>query len=163
MTEVVVFLTSCAPPSSVSVEEPHLLCLDERYVLSSVLFQGTLRLTNNNDNILTQHICLYFSTNHVDLETLQSMSKALHSFEGSVLMVSHNQGFLAGFCNELWVLGDGKLTVKHSTESSFDEIFSEYKSSILQSADVSMRRQQKAGMAKRASKQTAGRQYGVLM
>jgi hypothetical protein len=32
------------------------------------------------------------STNHVDIETLESMSAALNQYEGSVVMVSHNQG-----------------------------------------------------------------------
>jgi len=32
------------------------------------------------------------STNHVDLETLDSMSEALNAYLGAVLMVSHNQG-----------------------------------------------------------------------
>jgi ABC-type glutathione transport system ATPase component len=104
-----------------------------------------------------------FSTNHVDLETLDSMSKALNAFEGAVLMISHNQGFLAGFCNELWVLDKGKLSIRHSTESSFDEVFSEYRASTLQSGKVFANRLHKADLAKRASKQTTGRQYGVLM
>ena len=50
------------------------------------------------------------STNHIDLETLDSLSQALNAFEGAVLMVSHNQAFLSGFCNELWVLEDGRVS-----------------------------------------------------
>jgi ATPase subunit of ABC transporter with duplicated ATPase domains len=91
------------------------------------------------------------------------MAKALNTFAGAVLMISHNQAFLAEFCNELWVLDKGRLTVKHSTESSFDDIFSEYKASALQTGRVFANRQQKVDLAKRASKQTTGRKYGVLM
>ncbi|GKY97281.1 hypothetical protein MPSEU_000686500 [Mayamaea pseudoterrestris] len=108
-------------------------------------------------------LCLDESTNHVDLETLNSMSKALNAFDGAVLMISHNQGFLAGFCNELWVLDKGQLALKHSTESSFDDLFSEYRASALQSGRVLANRQQKGDLAKRASKQTVGRKYRVLM
>jgi len=68
------------------------------------------------------------STNHVDIETLDSMSRALNDFEGAVLMVSHNQAFLSGFCKELWVLDDGHVTVNHSDTESFDEIFSQVSS-----------------------------------
>jgi ATPase subunit of ABC transporter with duplicated ATPase domains len=99
------------------------------------------------------------STNHVDIETLESMSMALNDYEGSVLMVSHNQAFLSGFCKELWVLDDdGHITVNHSDTESFDEIFFQYRSSILQSGKSSLsdRRRQKAGLAKRAIKQQAG-------
>ena len=103
------------------------------------------------------------STNHVDIETLVSMSKALNAFDGAVLMISHNQGFLAGFCNELWILDKGKIAIKHAAESSFDDLFSEYRASALQSDKVFANRSQKADLAKRASRQTTGRQYGVLM
>ncbi|EED95187.1 ABC transporter family, partial [Thalassiosira pseudonana CCMP1335] len=46
------------------------------------------------------------ATNHIDLETLDSLAEALRAFKGVIVMVSHNQGFLSGFCNELWVLDE---------------------------------------------------------
>jgi len=104
------------------------------------------------------------STNHVDIETLESMSKALNEYEGSVLMVSHNQFFLSGFCTELWVLDDG-VTVNKSDTESFDEIFSQYRSSILQKGGTTLsdRRQLKVNMAKRATKQRAGTQQSTAL
>ena len=35
------------------------------------------------------------SSNHLDLETLDSLAVALNAFQGSIVMVSHNQGFLS--------------------------------------------------------------------
>jgi ATP-binding cassette subfamily F protein 3 len=101
------------------------------------------------------------STNHVDLETLESMSVALNKYEGSVLMVSHNQAFLRGFCQELWVLEDGRITVKHSETATFDEMFAKYRQDILGgkgggTSTLLDQRQQKAVLAKKASAQRAG-------
>jgi ATP-binding cassette subfamily F protein 3 len=103
------------------------------------------------------------STNHVDLETLESMSAALNAFEGAVLMVSHNQAFLSGFCNELWILEDGKVTVNHSDTETFDGIFFSYRNSVLNSGpSLSSYRHQKAKLAKRA-RQTAGTQQNTAL
>jgi ATP-binding cassette, subfamily F, member 3 len=108
------------------------------------------------------------STNHVDIETLDSMSRALHAYEGSVLMVSHNQAFLSGFCNELWVIeDDGRLTVNHSDTDSFDEIFSQYRTAVAAADGQSLvdKRRQKTSLAKKASAQQRNgtRTYTALL
>ena len=97
------------------------------------------------------------STNHCDYETLDSMSKALNEYQGSVLMVSHNQGFLSGFCEELWVLKEGHIAVNHSDTNTFDELFSDYRSAATGSSSEleATRRQQRVHMAKRAEVQRA--------
>jgi ATPase subunit of ABC transporter with duplicated ATPase domains len=105
-----------------------------------------------------QLLLLDESTNHVDLETLDSLSEALNAYQGAVLMVSHNQGFLSGFCKELWVVEDGLLEISHDDTESFDELFSNYRSHILSGSSARVRTQQrqaKAGMARRAAKQSA--------
>jgi len=99
------------------------------------------------------------STNHVDLETLDSLSLALKDYQGAVLMVSHNQAFLSGFCKTLWVLEDGRVDVSHDDTETFDELFSNYRSHLLSSSAASDRRHErrvKTEMAKRATKQVAG-------
>lgn len=99
------------------------------------------------------------STNHVDLETLDSLSAALNDYQGAVLMVSHNQAFLSGFCKELWVLQDGHVAVSHDDTESFDELFSNYRCHLLSSSAASNRRQERrirTDMAKRATKQVTG-------
>jgi ATP-binding cassette subfamily F protein 3 len=102
------------------------------------------------------------STNHVDLETLDSLAEALRVFKGAIVMVSHNQGFLSNFCNELWAVDDktGVVTVSKNDTESFDEMFSQYRSRVLSSGgkgavDRQRERQIKAGMAKQAAKQKA--------
>ena len=104
------------------------------------------------------------STNHVDLDTLDVFSAALNAFEGSVLMVSHNQSFLSGFCKELWILEDGHLTVNYSDTESFDEVFSAFRSASTQTGSLSDKRQAKALLSKKATQQRAGaRQNTALM
>ena len=102
------------------------------------------------------------STNHVDLETLDSLAEALNAFKGAIVMVSHNQGFLSNFCNELWAVDDetAKVSISMNDAQSFDELFSEYRSRVLSSGGIGARdrqreRQQKAGMAKQAARQKA--------
>jgi energy-coupling factor transporter ATP-binding protein EcfA2 len=70
------------------------------------------------------------STNHCDYETLDSMSKGLNDNQGAVVMISHNQGFLSGFCKELWVLENGAITINHSHTDSFDELFAGYRTDL---------------------------------
>jgi ATP-binding cassette subfamily F protein 3 len=103
------------------------------------------------------------STNHVDLETLDSLSVALNTYSGAVIMVSHNQGFLSGFCNTLWVLEDGRLDVLHNDTDTFDALFSQYRSHVMTTksgagatAARSSERKAKADMVKRATRQSTG-------
>jgi ATP-binding cassette, subfamily F, member 3 len=106
------------------------------------------------------------STNHCDITLLETMAMSLHDFKGAVVMVSHNQSFLSGFCNELWVLDDGRIAVTHSDTKSFDDMFSQYRSSISQKgggvnfADI---RRNKGKLAKRATKQRAGIQQDTAL
>jgi ATPase subunit of ABC transporter with duplicated ATPase domains len=93
-------------------------------------------------------------TNHLDIETLDSLASALDQFKGAILIVSHNQGFLCGFCNELWVVENKKVNVKYSDSSSFTDNFSLYKSTAIQNR--SSTRQTKANIAKRATVQRSG-------
>ena len=109
-------------------------------------------------------LCLDESTNHVDIETLDSMSQALNNFQGSILMVSHNQAFLSGFCKELWILENGHLTVNHSDTESFDEVFSAYRSMAVETDSLASKRHTQAILSRKATKQRAGaRQNTALM
>ena len=106
------------------------------------------------------------STNHVDLETLDSMAAALKAFQGAVLMVSHNQGFLSGFCSELWVLENGRVRISHNDTDSFDELFSQYRSHVTSSSAASTRnheRRIKTDLANRAAKQSVSTKHNTTL
>jgi ATPase subunit of ABC transporter with duplicated ATPase domains len=73
-------------------------------------------------------------TNHLDTDSLESLSRAVGAFRGAVVMVSHNQSFMAGCCNEMWVLQKGRVSVNRAHEEgeggSFTDIFRQYKRSL---------------------------------
>jgi ATPase subunit of ABC transporter with duplicated ATPase domains len=70
-------------------------------------------------------------TNHLDMETLDALAVALKGFNGAVVIVSHNQGFLSDVCNELWTLDAGKVTCTgRNTEEFASQLFA-FKRKIL--------------------------------
>jgi len=96
-------------------------------------------------------------SNFLDMETLDALSSALDVYQGSVIIVSHNQAFLSGFCGELWIVENGRVDARHSDTDSFDEMFSTYRMKAMMGASSrSSKRQQKASMAKRAQLQRSG-------
>jgi elongation factor 3 len=48
-------------------------------------------------------------TNYLDLEALGAMMRAIDRFKGGLIVVSHNQEFIAETCNEKWDVDGGKL------------------------------------------------------
>lgn len=49
-------------------------------------------------------------TNYIDMETLDALGKALNRFKGAVVVISHSRPFVDAVCNELWHVGDTKVT-----------------------------------------------------
>jgi len=56
-------------------------------------------------------------TNHLDCESLGALSRALESFSGGVVCISHNREFIKTFAKELWVIGGGKVDVWYGEDS----------------------------------------------
>ncbi|CUA73680.1 ATP-binding cassette, sub-family F, member 3 [Rhizoctonia solani] len=48
-------------------------------------------------------------TNHLDIEGLDALMNALQSWNGGVILISHDERFITTVSNELWVCGDGKV------------------------------------------------------
>ncbi len=46
-------------------------------------------------------------TNHLDLQTSESLTDALESFEGTLVFVSHNRAFIRQLATRLWVVDKG--------------------------------------------------------
>lgn len=49
-------------------------------------------------------------TNHLDLEVRESLTFALQSYEGALLLVSHDRHLLENVCDEFYLMDDGKLS-----------------------------------------------------
>ena len=60
-------------------------------------------------------------TNHLDIRSREMLLKALKSFEGTVLLVSHDRHFLKQITNKVFELGKGEL---HSYEGTYTEYLS---------------------------------------
>ena len=48
-------------------------------------------------------------SNHLDIEAMDALSKALREFQGGVLMVSHDVTMLQNVCDSLWVCDRGRV------------------------------------------------------
>ncbi len=48
-------------------------------------------------------------TNHLDMETREALTIALSSYEGALLLVSHDRHLLRATVNQLWLVHDGRV------------------------------------------------------
>ncbi|KAJ1928609.1 ATP-binding cassette, regulator of translational elongation [Tieghemiomyces parasiticus] len=49
-------------------------------------------------------------TNHLDMDSIDALTQALRNFDGGVVLVSHDERFIDGVAEELWVCNEGSLT-----------------------------------------------------
>jgi len=54
-------------------------------------------------------ICMDEPTNYLDRESLAALIQALKTFEGGVLVITHNRDFSESICKEVWAMHDGYL------------------------------------------------------
>jgi ATP-binding cassette subfamily F protein 3 len=66
-------------------------------------------------------------TNHLDLVTREALAVALNSFEGSVLLVSHDRALLRSVCDEFWLVSQGKV-------ANFDGDLDDYQKHLMDEA-----------------------------
>jgi len=71
-------------------------------------------------------------TNHLDFESIEALSLAVASFDGAVVVISHNSAFLCTCCNELWTVGDdGHVRVTKTSEAvCFEDAFNKYRGAM---------------------------------
>jgi len=82
-----------------------------RLVLASMIGQ--------HDNVLI----LDEPTNHMDLESIDSLSSALKNFEGTVICVSHDRHFVSDIADRILILNEEGL---HSFNGSYQEFVSSH-------------------------------------
>ena len=98
------------------IAPPNMRELDLRNFLGKFRFSG--------DQALAPVGPMSEPTNHLDMETREALTVALSSYEGAVLLVSHDRHLLRASCDELWLVRDGKL-------SEFDGDLDEYAEIVL--------------------------------
>jgi ATP-binding cassette subfamily F protein 3 len=65
-------------------------------------------------------------TNHLDMETREALTMALSSYEGALLLVSHDRHLLRATCDQLWLVHDGRV-------APFDGDLDDYSALVLAS------------------------------
>jgi elongation factor 3 len=59
-------------------------------------------------------------TNYLDRESLGALAKAIESFQGGVVIISHHNEFVKTICSEEWVMDSGRLTTVQSDTAWMD-------------------------------------------
>jgi len=65
-------------------------------------------------------------TNHLDIDSLDALCLGLQAFDGPIIVVSHNRGFLEALCDELWIVQKGTVKVCPKGDEAFSTYFSQY-------------------------------------
>ena len=60
-------------------------------------------------------------TNHLDISSKEILKDALISYEGTMLLVSHDRDFLDGLSNKIWEIQDGKIRTHYFGVNEFLE------------------------------------------
>ena len=105
-----------------------------RRVCGNMMFSGTL--SNKQINVLSggeksrvmlgkillkpaNLLLLDEPTNHLDMESCESLMEAIKTFQGAVLMVTHNEYFLKEIANKLIVFDDEKILIFEGSYADF--------------------------------------------
>jgi ATPase subunit of ABC transporter with duplicated ATPase domains len=77
-----------------------------------------------------EFILFTLATNHLDLETTEALIEAIRTFQGGVLLVSHDQHLLTSVCKDLYVVEKGKVERLEGGLSN-DHAFKAYKKGVI--------------------------------
>jgi len=77
-------------------------------------------------------------TNHLDISSKEILKEALISYEGTMLLVSHDRDFLDGLSNKIWEIQDGKIRTHYFGVNEFLERinFDDMSSAVVPAAKV---------------------------
>lgn len=62
-------------------------------------------------------------TNHLDIDAVNALTVALNTWDGGVLVVSHDEHFISTVCTDIWVVRNGVV-------KQFKGNFDDYKSML---------------------------------
>ncbi|MCP4482738.1 MAG: ABC-F family ATP-binding cassette domain-containing protein [bacterium] len=73
--------------------------------------------------LLASHNLLFLDepTNHLDMDSTEALLDAIMKFEGSTLMVTHNEEYLSRFADRLIVFDNGEVSVFNGSYAEFIE------------------------------------------
>jgi ATP-binding cassette subfamily F protein 3 len=80
-------------------------------------------------------------TNHLDVETIEVLEDAIESYEGTVILVSHDRALLRALANRVWVLHDRHITNFDGTFAEWEVVSEEREhAAAVRSEDQALRR-----------------------
>jgi ATP-binding cassette subfamily F protein 3 len=97
-------------------------------------------------------------TNHLDVETIEVLEDAIETYEGTVILVSHDRAMLRALANKVWVLHDRHITAFDGTFAEWEVASEEraHAAAVRASEEVALRRvDEKKRTASRQERSTA--------
>jgi ATP-binding cassette subfamily F protein 3 len=91
-------------------------------------------------------------TNHLDVESIEALEDAIESYDGTVLLVSHDRELLRSLTTRVWVLHDRHITDFDGTFGEWEVVSAErrHAAEVLAAEEEALRRvQEKKKMARR--------------
>ena len=81
-------------------------------------------------------------TNHLDVETIEVLEDAIESYDGTVILVSHDRAMLRALANKVWVLHDRHVTTFDGTFAEWEVASEEraHAAAVRASEEVALRR-----------------------
>ncbi|MBL4766246.1 MAG: ABC-F family ATP-binding cassette domain-containing protein [Rhodobacteraceae bacterium] len=61
-------------------------------------------------------------TNHLDMDSRVELTKALNTYEGAVILISHDRNLLESVVDQLWVVGDGHIVPYDGTLEEYRKL-----------------------------------------
>ncbi len=90
-----------------ATEKPNLLLLDE--VRSCYLYH-VMSITQEGCRLTPSLLPYVQPTNHLDMECIDSLAKAISKYDGGLVLVSHDFRLIDQVAKEIWVCEDKKVT-----------------------------------------------------
>ncbi len=81
-------------------------------------------------------------TNHLDVETIEVLEDAIETYEGTVILVSHDRAMLRALASKVWVLHDTHITEFDGSFAEWEVVSEEraHAASVRASEEVALRR-----------------------
>ena len=81
-------------------------------------------------------------TNHLDVETIEILEDAIESYEGTVILVSHDRAMLRALATRVWVLHDTHITEFDGSFAEWEVVSEEraHAAAVRASEEVALRR-----------------------
>ncbi len=83
-------------------------------------------------------------TNHLDMQTCEALVESVASFEGAVILISHDRNFVELTADQLWLVKDGVVTL-------FEGDTSDYEKFVLKGDSTPSKKREKTSKSKKKS------------